>query len=95
MAVAAGLPPCRQGRRQPVHLVSRLDGVSVRAVNRPGLTHIAFLVEDVAAAQDAVIAAGDGAVGEIVSLGVSDSGTVTFLYATDPEGNIIELQSWA
>jgi len=67
----------------------------VKALNRPGLAHTAFLVEDVAAARDAVIAAGGGTVGEIVSVAVLGAGTVTFLYTTDPEGNIIELQSWA
>ncbi len=65
------------------------------AANRPGLSHIAFSVEDVPAARDAVLAAGGGTVGEIVSLPVPPAGTVTFVYATDPEGNIVELQSWA
>ncbi|MBN1400163.1 MAG: VOC family protein [Anaerolineae bacterium] len=65
------------------------------AINRPGLGHLAFAVADVEEARDAVLQAGGGAVGEIVRLAVPDAGTVTFLYATDPEGNILELQSWA
>ena len=65
------------------------------AVNRPGLAHLAFAVADVRGARDAVLAAGGRAVGKVVSLPVPGAGTVTFAYVTDPEGNIIELQSWA
>jgi predicted enzyme related to lactoylglutathione lyase len=65
------------------------------AVNRPGFGHIAFAVDDVKAARDAVIAAGGGVIGKIVSLEVPGAGTVTFVYLTDPEGNVIELQHWA
>ncbi len=65
------------------------------AVNRPGFAHIAFAVDDVEAAREAVIAAGGGSVGKVVSLEVPGAGTVTFVYVTDPEGNIIELQRWS
>jgi predicted enzyme related to lactoylglutathione lyase len=64
-------------------------------INRPGLTHLAFAVDDVSAARDAVVAAGGTCVGQIVSLAVPGAGTVTFAYVTDPEGNIIELQRWS
>ncbi|HEU4919022.1 MAG TPA: VOC family protein [Candidatus Limnocylindrales bacterium] len=65
------------------------------AVNRPGLGHIAFAVPDVAAARDAVLAAGGGVVGEVVTTGTSDGRRVTWTYVTDPEGNILELQAWS
>ena len=65
------------------------------AVNRPGFGHIAFSVDDVAAAQQAVLQAGGKAVGEIVTLQTSTGAKVTWCYVTDPEGNIIELQSWS
>jgi predicted enzyme related to lactoylglutathione lyase len=64
------------------------------AANRPGFAHIAFTVDDVEAARDAVISAGGQPVGEIVSVDVPDQGTLTMTYVADPEGNIIELQSW-
>ncbi len=64
------------------------------AVNRPGFGHIAFGVEDVRSAQQAVLEAGGRAVGEIVTLQVATGARVTWCYVTDPEGNIIELQSW-
>ena len=72
-------------------LASRLPS----AVNRPGFGHIAFSVEDVTAAQKAVLGAGGRAVGEIVTLQVATGARVTWCYVTDPEGNIIELQSWS
>jgi len=65
------------------------------AINRPGLTHIAFAVDDVQAFRDTVIAAGGRGVGELVSIEISGAGRITFGYVTDPEGNIIELQQWA
>lgn len=64
------------------------------AINRPGLAHIAFQVEDVAEARRAVLAAGGGEVGELVALPVAGAGTVELAYLTDPEGNIIEVQHW-
>jgi catechol 2,3-dioxygenase-like lactoylglutathione lyase family enzyme len=65
------------------------------APNRPGWGHIAFAVDDVALAREAVIAAGGGTVGERVSVHIAGAGAITFAYVTDPEGNIIELQRWA
>jgi glyoxylase I family protein len=65
-----------------------------RAMNRPGLTHLAFEVDDVAAAQREVLARGGSAVGEVVSLTIANGARVTWCYVTDPEGNAIELQSW-
>ncbi len=64
------------------------------AINRPGLAHLAFEVDDVQAAADAVFAAGGGRVGELVTAEIRDAGSITFIYVTDPEGNIIELQKW-
>ena len=72
-----------------------LEQRSKTAVNRPGFGHIAFSVDDVAAAQTAVLQAGGNAIGEIVTLQVATGAKVTWCYVTDPEGNIIELQSWS
>jgi predicted enzyme related to lactoylglutathione lyase len=72
-----------------------LESRSKTAANRPGFAHIAFSVDDVAAAQKAVLQAGGRAVGQIVTLQVTTGAKVTWCYVTDPEGNIIELQSWS
>ncbi|MFH1336983.1 MAG: VOC family protein [Candidatus Zixiibacteriota bacterium] len=63
-------------------------------VNRPGFGHIAFAVDDVEAARDQVLASGGGRIGNIACLEIPEAGRVTFVYLTDPEGNIIELQKW-
>jgi predicted enzyme related to lactoylglutathione lyase len=63
--------------------------------NRPGWGHIAFAVDDVSGARDAVLDAGGRSVGEVVMLETADGRRVTWCYCTDPEGNIIELQSWS
>lgn len=64
------------------------------AVNRPGYGHIAFSVDDVPAALRAVLGSGGGQVGEVVTLTTATGAQVTWCYATDPEGNVLELQSW-
>lgn len=64
-------------------------------VNRHGFGHIAFAVDDVAAAYETVAQAGGRPVGEIVTLGITGGAQVTVCYMTDPEGNVIELQSWS
>ncbi len=63
--------------------------------NRPGYGHIAFAVEDVDAALAAMLAAGGSSLGEPVSVTVAGAGELRFVYARDPEGNIVELQAWA
>jgi predicted enzyme related to lactoylglutathione lyase len=73
------------------HLLDR----PATAVNRPGFGHLAFEVDDVAAARAEVIAAGGRPVGEIVTLQTAAGARVTWCYITDPEGNMIELQSWS
>ncbi len=64
------------------------------AINRPGLAHLAFAVDDVAAALEAVLAAGGSQVGELVRVEVPGASGLVFVYAADPEGNLIELQKW-
>jgi predicted enzyme related to lactoylglutathione lyase len=64
------------------------------AANRPGFAHIAFAVDDVGTARAAVLAAGGGELGELVTVDIPEAGRITLIYMTDPEGNIIELQQW-
>jgi predicted enzyme related to lactoylglutathione lyase len=63
-------------------------------VNRPGFAHIAFGVTSVQDARAEVLANGGHPVGDVVTLTMATGGRVTWCYVTDPEGNIIELQSW-
>lgn len=64
------------------------------AANRKGFGHIAFQVEDVVACLKKVVAHGGKAMGEVVTKEVEGVGIITFVYAADPEGNLIELQRW-
>jgi predicted enzyme related to lactoylglutathione lyase len=63
--------------------------------NECGLAHIAFAVDDVDQALQAVIAAGGGAVGRVATTDVAGVGVLHVVYARDPEGNIVELQKWS
>ena len=86
------------GEKGPTLEIFQYDqgpGKPPTAINRPGLGHLAFGVDDVHAAREALLAAGGGMVGEVVTVEIAGAGSVTFFYATDPEGNVIELQSWS
>ncbi len=61
----------------------------------PGFSHIAFAVDDVRAAAQAIFEAAGSAVGELTELRLPGVGRLTFQYVADPEGNMIEIQSWA
>ena len=65
------------------------------AANRAGYGHIAFAVPDVAAAREIVLGNGGRAIGDVVTLRNANGRRVTWTYVTDPEDNIVELQSWS
>ncbi|HEU0210401.1 MAG TPA: VOC family protein [Candidatus Udaeobacter sp.] len=72
----------------------RLPERELPRANECGFAHIAFAVDDVDQALQAVIAAGGGKVGEIATAEVKGVGHLRVVYARDPEGNIVELQKW-
>lgn len=63
--------------------------------NCSGYGHLAFSVKDVQVTLEKIIAAGGGTIGKVVTADVPKRGRLTEVYATDPEGNIIELQHYA
>ncbi len=72
-----------------------LDPPTPARVTRPGLMHVCFVVDDVHETMERLIAAGGDWQGEIVDTGlVPGVGSADFLYARDPDGNIVELLSW-
>ena len=77
-----------------VYTYNSLAVPGMRAVNRPGYGHIAFEVDDVAQARQAILEHGGQPVGDIVTLTTAIGTRVTWCYVTDPEGNAIELQAW-
>lgn len=60
-----------------------------------GFGHLSSSVENVKETLDAIIASGGGRVGKIVTDEVQERGRLTEVFATDPEGNIIELPHYA
>ena len=62
--------------------------------NMPGFSHIAFAVDDVATIAQRVFDNGGSAVGELTVRELEGIGVLTVRYVADPEGNIIEIQSW-
>jgi len=89
------LPGCGDaGPTLEIYQYSRNEPKAAPAANREGFSHIAFEVEDVPAVLNAVLAQGGSAIGTVVSQDLEGIGRLTFVYAADPEGNILELQSW-
>ena len=63
--------------------------------NRKGFGHIAFRVDDITAVRNKVLKHGGADLGQVVETDIPGVGRLTFVYLTDPEGNIIEIQNWA
>jgi catechol 2,3-dioxygenase-like lactoylglutathione lyase family enzyme len=84
-----------EGPTLEIYAYDREEPALQPAANRPGWGHIAFAVDDVAGAQEEVLAAGGSAIGEVVTVEPADGRRVTWCYVTDPEGNIVELQAWS
>lgn len=65
-----------------------------KPLNRPGLAHLAFEVDDVEAKRAQIKELGGDDYGELVTIDIPNAGRLTLLYMTDPEENIVELQKW-
>ncbi|MBZ2175754.1 VOC family protein [Schnuerera sp. xch1] len=72
----------------------QMEGDFTHRINTYGIGHLAFEVDNVAETLEKVLAKGGGIVGELVHAEYGDGRKATFVYATDIEGNILELQSW-
>ncbi|GAB5406338.1 MAG: hypothetical protein Aurels2KO_45690 [Aureliella sp.] len=67
---------------------------SPTAPNRVGFGHLAFEVDDVAMARQEILDHGGKDVGTIATTTVEGVGILTFCYMSDPDGNLLEIQSW-
>ncbi len=63
--------------------------------NKRGFGHIAFEVDDIEAVLEDLVRNGGQRFGEIGINTIEGAGKIAFVYARDPEGNLIELQSWS
>jgi len=90
------LPGCGpDGPTLEVFQYAEMKEAGGTAANRPGFSHIAFSVEDVFAAREEVLARGGARVGDVVTMSPDPGRSVRWCYVADPEGNILELQSWS
>jgi glyoxylase I family protein len=90
------LPGCGDGDMPTIEIFG-MDGLAdapLPVPSHPGLMHTAFVVDDVHASLDRLLAAGGEKLGEIDGTTVEGVGSVLFVYARDPEGNIVELQQF-
>jgi catechol 2,3-dioxygenase-like lactoylglutathione lyase family enzyme len=62
--------------------------------NNCGFTHLAFEVEDVSKTLKKILENGGARQGELVEKKIEGKGFLTFTYARDPDGNLIEIQRW-
>ena len=62
--------------------------------NTPGFSHIAFSVDDVKKTAELAFNNGAKKLGDYTEKEIPNVGTVIFWYIRDPEGNIVEIQSW-
>ncbi len=70
------------------------DARPTPSLNRPGFAHIAFEVDDVEKKREEIKNWGGQDIGKLVTLTIPGAGTLTLIYMSDPEGNIVELQKW-
>lgn len=81
----------------PTLEIFEYDPLILRAgegVNHQGFGHIAFHVDDVRAACEAIVAAGGHWIGELLTFQVFGR-VLTTCYMADPEGNALEIQNWS
>ncbi len=78
-----------------IYQYGEIDPLKPIPPNKRGFAHIAFQVEDVGQTLERLKLNGGSAFGEIVKKEIEGVGEITFTYARDPEGNLIELQSWS
>ena len=69
-------------------------GGGLPQINRTGFGYIAFEVDDVSAVLKKLQVAGGGQIREQIVTDYPNNVVATIVYATDPEGNIVELQNW-
>lgn len=79
-----------------IYSYDEMEESELSPTNRRGIAHLAFEVDDVRKTLQAVIENGGSAVGELITVDNPnhDNKRAVFVYARDPEGNILELQSW-
>lgn len=63
-------------------------------INLEGFGHIAFAVENVEEKLNLLLENGGSILGKLIDTEIDGVGRITVVYAKDPEGNIVEIQTW-
>lgn len=89
------LPGCGDnGPTLEIYSYAKMEEKLPTTPNRKGYGHLAFEVDNVKEVLEKVLVNGGSKQGVISGKEVTGVGYITFVYAKDPEGNIIELQNW-
>lgn len=83
-----------KGPTLEIYQYENIENQNPVSPNKRGFGHIAFEVESVELVIEVLERNGGRTSGEITRRKVDGVGEITFVYARDPEGNLIELQSW-
>mgnify|MGYP000032373178 CR=1 FL=1 len=77
-----------------IYQYAHIEKQGLPVPNQRGFTHLAFEVDSVEKTLENMKKNGGEPFGQITTKEVKGVGEITFIYARDPEGNLIELQSW-
>ena len=77
-----------------IYQYSEIEGQEPILPNKRGFGHIAFEVDNFEHVLQNVVLNGGRIFGEPVTRTIEGVGELIFVYARDPEGNLIELQKW-
>lgn len=84
----------KNGPTLEIYQYSQIEESPQSVSNQQGYGHIAFEVENVEEVVAHILKEGGQKYGEIIVKKIKGIGVITFTYIKDPDGNIIELQSW-
>jgi len=83
-----------EGPTLEIYQYRKIKGQDLVVPNQRGFGHIAFEVEDVESKLKEVKENGGTENGVLTRRKIEGVGMITFIYVRDPDGNLIELQSW-
>jgi len=84
----------KNGPTLEIYQYENMEQQEFLSPKKRGFGHIAFEVEQVEQVLETLLKNGGTTFGEITKRKVENVGEITFIYVRDPEGNLIELQSW-
>ena len=88
------LPGYENGPTLEIYQYKTALDSGLKMPNSTGLGHLAFEVTQIESVIQRLLDHGGSLLGEMTKQHIQDVGIITFVYARDPEGNILELQSW-